>query len=161
MYKILISCTDWDKTRINDKVLLLCLVMNRYVFSGWRSLRVPHGLEGVTFCVSLFSSCPGACLVWFPHQGFCYDWPAHMLQKDFNGWLILLPTCMWQAGSEATQSYNPQTAPHSLYKVAKMLLMASYSSDKGDDHPNSIKFHFCPLSISGCNTGPGSRRWGA
>lgn len=125
--------------------------MIRYVLGRCRPICVPHGVESVTL-VFHFLFLPWSA----SHISASAMTGLHICYRRI---LKAVPlSCQLALGREATKPYDPQTAPFPTHKVVKILRMASYSSDKGDDHPISIKFHFCPLSISGCNTGPGSWR---
>lgn len=112
------------------------------------------------FCVLLF-------LLWLP-SGFpgllASVMTEHTFKQDFNYQVIY--------SRLGEKTYNPclrlSFAPLQvnlffsfLSEDAQVMLMASYSSDKDDDHLISIKFHFCPLSISSCRAGTGRLRWDA
>lgn len=132
----------------------------KYVLGGCGSICV-HGPESVT---SVFHFCfPAPVPVWSsPHIRISAMTDLHICCRR-----ILIAgssSCQLACARLARKPHSPtilRQPPLPRHKVAKILLMASYSSDKGDDHPISIKFHFCPRSISGCNTGPGRWRWAA
>lgn len=114
------------------------------------------------FCVSLSFSFSGYRLVSHVGASTMTD-QQHMFKQDFNYEAISQPTRPRQTGRKVLQSTSQTSlAPLQVNlffsEDAKIMLMESYSSDKDDDHLISIKFHFCPLSISSCRAGTGRLR---
>lgn len=162
-YKILINFTDWDKSILALGFCFHAYQSDKYLANSDLFL-CPVGWRVLLF-VLLF-------LLWLP-SGFpgllASVMAEHTFKQDFNYQVISPPTSHRQVGRKVLQSM-PQTFSCSspgkslfsfLSEDAQVMLMASYSSDKDDDHLISMKFHFCPLSISSCRAGTGRLRWDA